>query len=87
MLANAGVHISHLYCIIWIISGCVPLCNDRPVLPGVDLELRPGHCIVITGLKALPGSPALVIVTHQWDMTGMADACYRLDGGHLVFIS
>jgi ABC-2 type transport system ATP-binding protein len=42
---------------------------------------------LISGLKALPGSPALVIVTHHWDMTGMADACYRLEGGRLVFIS
>lgn len=42
---------------------------------------------LISGLKALPGSTALVIVTHHWDMTGMADACYRLEGGRLVFIS
>ena len=38
---------------------------------------------LIFGLKALPGRPALVIVTHHWDITGLADACYRLESGRL----
>lgn len=46
-----------------------------------------GIRMLIAGLKVLPGSPALVIVTHHWDLTGLADACYRLEAGRLIFIS
>ena len=27
--------------------------------------------------------PALIIVTHHWELAGLADACYRLEAGRL----
>lgn len=38
---------------------------------------------LISALKRMPVRTALVIITHHWDLTGLADDCYRLEDGCL----